>query len=261
MHGRVAARRPAGAATDERGVRGVAKDDFPGGGLHLRVAFDAEIHISLVEEPLREGAVRRVTRDAALAQGLVSENVRLALLAVAVGARLVQARERETVLRFVYVETVCVMALSAVEFAFEDLVVMRQPELRVRLNVAGEAGLRRLAWIDDELVPPLPSCLDVLAARSVARLATGLARETRAVRVEAPVRTGGKSAGVVRVTVGAGLVADNGCAHDSRRSGDGALNGGAGAKSDADAGGDEERRDGQPAEELFGHRSHGRSVP
>lgn len=261
MHRRVATRRPAGAAADERGVGGVAEDDFAGGGLHLRVALDAEVRVALVKKFLRERAVRRVAGDAAFAQRLVAEDVRLALLAMAVGAGLVQAREGEAALGFVDVEAVGVVALGTMEFAFENLVVVRQAELCVGLDVAGEARLRRLARVDDELVPTLSAGLDVLAAWPVARLAAGLACEARAVRVEAPVRAGGEGAGVVRVAVGAGVVADEGSALNDWRGRDGALNGGAGTEGERDAGGDEERRDGQPAEELFGRRSHGRSVP
>jgi hypothetical protein len=93
----------------------------------------------------------------------------------------------------------------------------------VRLEMAGEARVRRLARVDDELLPALPARLDVLAPRPVARFAAGLARQARAVRVEAPVRAGGEGARVVRVAVGARGVAHERRALDLRRRGHGAL--------------------------------------
>lgn len=211
-------------------MRSVAEDNVTSGGLRLRVALDAEIYVPLVEELLRERAVRRVAGHAPFAQRLVAEDVGLALLAMAVGARLVQSRGGESTLGFVDVKAVRVVALAAVEFAFKDLVVVRQPELRVGLDVAGEAGFRRLTRVDDELVMPLSAGLDVLAARPVARLATRLAGEARAVRVKAPVCARGEGAGVVRVALSAGLVADEGRALDLRRGGHGALYGRAGTQ-------------------------------
>lgn len=261
MHGRVAARRPARRAAHERAMRGVAEDDVAGGGLRLRVALDAEVHVALVKEFLREGTMRRVAGNAAFAQRLVPEDVRPGLLAVAVRARLVQAREREAALGLVDVEAVRVVALATVEPAFEDLVTMWQPEFRVRLEVAREARLRRLARIDNELVAALSTRLNVPAARPVAGLAAGLAGEARAVRVETPVRARGESAGVVRVAVGAGGVAGERRPFDGGRSGDGALDGGAGAEDQAATGSEEAERGRQPAEDAFAREAHRRSVP
>lgn len=261
MHSRVTARRPAGCPVDERAVRCVTEDDVASRGLHLRVAFDAEVCVALVEELLREGAVRRVAGDATFAQSLMAEDVRLALLAVTVGTRLVQAREREAALGLVDVEAVCVVALAAVEFAFEDLMMMRQAKFRVRLDVAGKASLRSLARVHNELVPPLPTGLDMLTTRSVARLASGLSCKARTVGVEAPVCARSKGAGVVRMAVGARLIADECRAFDLRRSGDRTLDGGAGAEAQADARSDEQRRGRQPAEDAFAIGGHGQSVP
>ena len=261
MHRRVAARRPAGAAADIVRVPFIPEINFSRRGLHLRVAFDAEVRVALVEQLSREGAVRRVAGHAAFAQGFVTENVRLALLAMAVGARLVESRECEAALGLVDVEAVGVVALAAVELAFEDLMMMRQAELGVGLDVAGEARFRRLARVDDELVAALPTGLNVLAARPVAGLAAGLAGHARAVRVEAPVSTRGEGAGVVRVAVGAGRVADEGCALNGWWRRDCALDGGAGAEGETDARGDEERRNSQPAEDAFASGGHRASVP
>lgn len=162
-------------------MRGVAEENFPGCGLHLRVALDAEVRVPLVEKFPDERTMRRVAGHAAFAQRFMGEDVRPALFTMAVEARLVKPRERKAALGFVDVEAMRVMALAAVKLAFEHLMVMRQPEFCVRLEVAGEARVRRLARVDDELVPSLPSRLDVLAARPVARLTAGLAGEARTV--------------------------------------------------------------------------------
>lgn len=181
MHCRVTTRRPAGRPAEEGAMCRVAEEDFPGRGLHLRVALDTEVRVPLVEKFPDKGTMRRVAGHAAFAQRLVGKDVRPALLTMAVDARLVEPCEREATLGFMNVEAMRVMALAAVELAFEHLMVMRQPELRVRLEVAGEARVRRLARVDDELVPPLPSRMDVLAARPVARLTASLSGEARTV--------------------------------------------------------------------------------
>lgn len=132
----------------------------------LRVTTQAEIWIGLHEHLLIDRTMRRVTRRATLAHRFMFENHALGLLAMTRGALFIHARHRETSRRFHDFETMRVMALHAVHFAFGHGMVLRKIELRVNFEMTGKTSLRIFAWIDDEL--PISSAhRDVFAARAM----------------------------------------------------------------------------------------------
>lgn len=263
VNGRMTARRPARATREIGGVGHASDVDLArrrAGTMILRMAFQAEIAVTLDEELRIDRPVRDVTDRAALAQGFVLEHVLSGLLAMALGARLVQAGHREAKARGLHdVETVRVVALHAIHPAFAHGMMLWQVELGVLLQMAGEAGRRFRARIDDELPAPAADS-DVFAARPVASFAAGLARHLRPFEMNARVRTGGEAAADVRVTLEAGLVADKGSAFDHRRRDNGALQRRAGNKRDRGQRHRRSKEQSQPA--AFGpHRQQGLHGP
>lgn len=238
VDGGVAAGGPARAVTQVRGVVLLADVNIStapdAGADHLRVTAEAEIIVRLGEHFFVHRTVRLMANDAAFAQRGVLEDERPRLLAVALGAGLVVAGERQAALGFHDVHAVRVMALDAVHLAFEDGVMLRKIELRVCLEMAGETGLRIAAGIDNELVGGIG---DVFAARAVAGFATLFADQAGLFQVQARVRAGGKGAGDGCVTVGTDAVADKGGALDGRRGHDGAGKRGAGVEQENRYGG------------------------
>lgn len=230
MHGGVAAGAPASALAHKGGVINLADEQAAGRALRLRVAFEAEVGVALDEQFVVNRAVRVVTHDAAFTHGLVLENKRPRLIAMAGGTGLVQLRHCQSAGGFHDVVPMRVVALDAVHLAFDDGMMMRQAEFGVRANMAAEAGFGGFAGIDDELVAALPAGLDVLAGGAVAGLATVLGGFTGRADEDTGMRAGGKLLCDGRMAVGTGLVAGKGRAFDVQRLDHRARDGGAGTK-------------------------------
>src|SRR5437879_6031319 len=128
------------------------------------------------------------------------------LLAVTFGTALVQPRHRQAAGGLKNVGAMQIMALHAVHAAFGDWMVLGKTELSVDVQMTLETGGWISAGIHDEFAPATAR-LDVLAAGAVAGLAAGLARQFRALKMQAAVRAGRKHAGDVRVAIITGFVA------------------------------------------------------
>jgi hypothetical protein len=160
-------------------VRDFANHEFAGldvRALHLDVALEAKIIIALDKELAIDGTVRIVAGGAAVAQSFVFENEGTALLAVALGATLVQAGHGESAGRLHDVVPVRVVTLDAVHHAFDDGMMLRKFELGVDVQVALKARGWILAGIDDETCATAANT-HMLARRAVARFATCHGRE------------------------------------------------------------------------------------
>ena len=141
---------------------------------------------------------------AAFAHGRVFKNERPGLFPMALGARFIQPRHGQSARRFHDVQAVRVVALDTVHLSLKH-------------------------WIDDELVQPARAAQgDVLAARSVAGFASGLAGHRAVFQMQARVRTGGKSPGDAGVAVRAGFVPHKGRAFNLQGHHHGAIRRGTG---------------------------------
>lgn len=216
---------PACAVAQMRGVIFASDENGPVAGRagrdHLGMATEAEIVVTLDEHLFIHRTVRLVADDAALAQGGVLKDHGPGFLAMALRAGFVFAGERETMRGFHDVHAVRVVALNAVHLAFDDGVMLREIELRVRLEVALEAGFGIATGIDDEFVVTAAGG-DVLAAGTVAGFATLFTGEPGLFQVQARMWAGREGAGDAGMAIGANAVADERGTLDGWRSHDGA---------------------------------------
>ena len=91
MDGGVTACRPAGAHGQEGPVIGFSDEHLGGISLHLRMASEAEIGVSLGEHLVVDGAVRLVAGRAAVLHAFVDENKGTRLLTMTLSALLILA--------------------------------------------------------------------------------------------------------------------------------------------------------------------------
>jgi hypothetical protein len=148
-----------------------------------------------------------MTDRAAFTQCFVLEDEGLRLIAMALGARLIESRQSQTAGRFHDVRAMWIVALYAIHFAFKHGMMLRQAEFGVSVQMTLEASGRIFAWIQDEFSTPAPDS-DMLAARTM----TGFAPAGAGLRIRREVHpgmsAGGKLLNVIGVTGQAGLVTD-----------------------------------------------------
>ena len=173
MDGRVTPRRPTGAAAQVTPRRVVDRSENHVAGrdtqaLHLRVAFQAEIAVAFYEHLSVDGSVRDMAYRAPFTHRVVLVNMGQGLFVMASGARLIETRHGKSGSRRLHnIEAVWIVALHAIQLALEHGMALRQTQLGMDLQVAGKAGLRVLARIENE--PPASATGgDVFAARPVA---------------------------------------------------------------------------------------------
>lgn len=213
----------------------------------LRMAFQAEIRIALGEELIVDAAVRLMADHATFTHRFVFVDERTRLLAMALGAGLIQPRHGQTGTEFQDVFAVRVMALDAIHLAFHHRMVMRQVKFGVRVLVALITGRGVFAGIQDELTASTTRG-DVFAAGAVAGFAAGRHRTLDILAMKPRVRAAGKFLCDGGMTIQARLVADKRSPFDMWRRDNSAGDGRAGAKNED--GGDQAKADngsGQPA--------------
>ena len=146
------------------------------------------------------------------------ENKRTGLLAMTLRAGFIQPRHGQSARRFHDVHAVRIVALDAIHFSLQHRMMLRKMKFRLHFQMALQTRLRVFAGIDDEFFKAAATAHgDVFAGRAVAGFASELAGHLAVFQMQPRVRAGGKGAGDVRVAVGAGLVADKGCAFDLQR--------------------------------------------
>ena len=132
----MAARGPTRSLLQEARVIDVANENLSGCSLFLEMAFDTKRGVPFVQQALVDGAVRRMTNGATLAQRLMLVDKRAALLGVTLEAGLVFAHERKAA-AFEFLLDICrraldrdplvrLMTIRAAHFAFEHRMVMWQ---------------------------------------------------------------------------------------------------------------------------------------
>ena len=142
MHRTMTSRRPTSALPQKRGVVDFANENASTttGDVSLRMTSEAKVGITLCEHRPIHGSMRLVTDNATFAHRLVFESKRARLFAVTGGAGFIHARHRQPALGFESVAAVRIMALHAVHPVFQNGVMLRQLEFRMRRKMAFEAG-------------------------------------------------------------------------------------------------------------------------
>ena len=214
MHRRVTARRPARAPLKQGRVRSSTDVDFTraaSGALHLGVTLQAEVRIVLDQELSIDRAMRTMAHDTAFAHRLMLEGKRAGLFAVTLGATFVEPRHGQSTRRLENVKAVRVVALDAVDPAFDHRVVLRQVEFGVSFEMTLEAGGCVLSGIHNELTAA-SARRDMFAAGAVAGFTTALAGHSPVRAMHARMRTRRKRPHVICVTLETGAIAGEACA-------------------------------------------------
>jgi hypothetical protein len=202
----------------------ISDEDMPRRFLLLEMAFQAKRRVTFVEQPLVDGAVRRMADHAALTHRLVLVHKGTALRGVALEASLVSTQESETAAseRLLNVGAAAfdrdalmrVVTIGAAHFAFQHRMVVRQLELCPDFQVTLETSFRRLPRINDRM--GRATALDVQTARAVAPLAAHVLC-ILSLRLQSRVRCGTKVAHDLFMAGPTFLGSDELRARDARR--------------------------------------------
>ena len=144
---------------------------------------------------------------AAIAQGFMLEHEGPALFAVTFRAGFVEAGKHQRSLVAMDFAAMRIMALHTIHFIFQDRMMMREPELGVRLDMAGETSGGVLARINDQARPSLTGG-DVFAAGPVAHFTTGSTGELGMIHMHPRMDAGRECFKNRRVTFQARLVSN-----------------------------------------------------
>ena len=139
--------------------------------LHLRMASQTKLRVSLNEHFVVDGSVRLMARCASVLHPFVDKHKGARLFAMTLRTLLVLPSKAESACLFENVSPMGIMAVDAVHLSFKDGVVLRKAKLRMFLLMAVQARLRVSAGVVDKDRFATPS-LYVLATRSVARFTT-----------------------------------------------------------------------------------------
>ena len=144
------------------------------------MALQTKRLVALVQHPLVDRAVGRVTNGAAFANRFVFVNERSALRGMTLETGVVRAHERDAAAFDELLQTcaaafdrfafVWIVAIRAAHFAFEHGMMVRQLKLRTQIQVTLKTGVRRFARINDLTL--LAAGLNVQTSRAVTRFAT-----------------------------------------------------------------------------------------
>jgi hypothetical protein len=150
-----------------------------------------------------------MTGDAAFTKRVMAKDKRPRLIAMTLRATLVLPRHRQSASRFHDIHPMRIMALDAIHAAFQDWMMLGKMKLPLHIQVALKTGGWIFARIDDESFTAAQTRRrNMTAARTVTGFTPALPGHRRILRMEPRVRAGRKSPHNVRVTIGAGFVAD-----------------------------------------------------
>jgi hypothetical protein len=137
------------------------------------------------------------------------KGVRHCLFAMTLSTIFVHPRHGQAPTGLHDVHSVRIMALHAIHLALQNRVVLRQREFGVSLQMAAKTVGGIFAGVDDEFASSATD-RNVFAARTMARLTTGLARHFGLFKMQPAVRTRRKRASDVGMALVAAFVADEG---------------------------------------------------
>jgi len=186
----------------------VADQDGTGASrrLHLRVTTQAKIRVAFDQHLPVDRAVGIMADRAAFAHGLVLEDKRAGLVAMALRAALILPGHGQPAFWFQNITSVRVVTLHATHMPLNDGVMLRQIEFTLDVQMTLETGRRIGARVDDEF--RVTAGFDVFAAGTVAGFATGFADHRRVLKMNPGMGAGGKLPDNFGMAVHAGLVTD-----------------------------------------------------
>lgn len=221
----MAPRGPASAPAQISRVIALSEDDLAGIDLDLGVALQAEIVVALDQHLRVDRAVGTVANRAAFAKRLVFKREGAGLFPMALGARFIESGHGQAARRFHHVPAVRIVALRAIHAVLDDRMVMGKIHLRVNIQMTLVTRRRILPRVDNRLAASAAHG-HVFAPWPMTGFTAGQARPFHIVLVESAMRTYRENPGEVRVTIGAGLVADEGRSFDFQWHHDGTSDGG-----------------------------------
>src|ERR1043166_6336374 len=115
------------------------------------MASQAEVAVRNGQHLAINRTMRLMPRRASLAQGSMFKDFLAALLPVATGARLVQARHGQAPAWFENVAAMRIVTLHAAHLFLQHRMVLRQGKLALDISMTSETGLRAAPWVDDKL--------------------------------------------------------------------------------------------------------------
>ena len=211
-------RRPARAHAQKAGVVDVpdkhrARKDSR--SLVLGMATQTQVRIALDQQFGVDGAMRSMAGRATFPHGRMLENKRSRLGSVALRTIFVQPRHGQAARRLEYVAAVWIVAFRTTDFLLGQWMVLRQ----MKLCFGGTMALKARRWILARIhnVPATSSAADMQTPGAVTGFATGLACGSRILQPDSRVGARGKNAADIRVTFGAGFIADECCSRYVRR--------------------------------------------
>ena len=208
---------------------GLADQQRRGFELHLRVASQAEVRVTLGEEFFVDRAVWLMAGGAAVLHRFVGEDEMTRLVAMTGDALLILAGQGNSVGLLENLAAVRIVAIDAVHLPLQHGVMLRQPEIAVLARMAIQAGLRVFAGIENQGRSGF-RCLNVEASGAVTGFAAARFRPRRILREKPGMNAVRIVPDEVLVTVGAAFVADELGAFDPGRKAAGIGQGGAGGR-------------------------------
>lgn len=148
----VASGAPTSSLHHPRGVGNVSYHDISG-CRQLAVALQAEIQVVFDQQFFIDGSVRAVTHGAPFAQRFMLEYMGPRLIAVALPAGIVGARD-EHATGVIDVFAMRTVAVDTGNHAFRNGVMILKVELCIDIQMALKAGRRVFPWIDDLVFRP-----------------------------------------------------------------------------------------------------------
>jgi hypothetical protein len=189
-------------------MRNIADVNLTWRSLHLRMALQTQIRITLDQQFSIHRPMRVVAHRATLPQRFVLEYKWPRLLPMTLRAILVQSRHRQsgrqaawrTARRLKNVSPMRVVALNAIHMPLDHRMMLRHSKFSIRLQMTLKARGRILSRIHNEL-PATAARFDMLASRPMTRFATRLSVEPRIFDMHARMWARWKDSRDVRMTL------------------------------------------------------------
>jgi hypothetical protein len=207
MDGGVTAGCPASSDSKKRSMVRIADVNMPGGDiwpLCLRMATQAKVGVIVDQQLFVYGTVRVMANGATLPHGLVLKDDGPSLGFVTTRATFILPGHRQAARRLEDVTPVRIMTIHAIHEALNHRMMLRQIKFPLHVEMALETRGGVFPGIDNQV--RCAAGPDMFTARSVAGLATTLARHGGTFDVQTGVRAGWEFADNIGMAIGAGLI-------------------------------------------------------
>ena len=222
-------------------MRNIANENLSTDRVHLGMALETKIVVTLDKHLVRNRAVGLMTDGAAFAQGFMFVDDHARLFAMALCASFIEpsqaglrTRAKGCVMRsFEDIRAVWIVALHAIHPGFQDRMMVGQSELGLHVDMTIQASRWFPSRIDNELAATT-AALHVQAPRPMTRLAAHGLGAWRTLQMESGMRTGRKDASQIRMAIDACLIADKRSSFNRWRGQHGVLKAGTGNQNNSE---------------------------